>query len=141
MKKSLFVFVLLSFCLCSPVFAHPGKTDGAGGHHDRSSGEYHYHHGYSAHQHTNGICPFDFVDNTDHNSSHFSDSENDENTELGASVDKIEKVNSYFAKEKDPTKEIKNTILCILLTPVAIIPWYIPLFVSKYRKKKNKSKQ
>lgn len=39
--------------------AHPGHTDAAGGHWDSSTGEYHYHHGYPAHQHENGICPYE----------------------------------------------------------------------------------
>lgn len=50
------------------VFAHPGRTDGKGGHTDRSTGEYHYHHGYPEHQHTNGVCPYDFDDQTGKNS-------------------------------------------------------------------------
>lgn len=41
------------------AFAHGGRTDGSGGHYDRSSGEYHYHHGHSAHQHPNGVCPYE----------------------------------------------------------------------------------
>lgn len=48
--------------------AHPGRTDANGGHYDSSTGEYHYHHGYPAHQHTNGICPYDFDDQTGWNS-------------------------------------------------------------------------
>lgn len=40
------------------VFAHSGGTDSAGGHYNRSTGEYHYHHGYPAHQHPNGVCPY-----------------------------------------------------------------------------------
>ena len=48
---------------CVAVFAHPGKTDSDGGHFDRSTGEYHYHHGYPAHQHENGTCPYDFKNN------------------------------------------------------------------------------
>lgn len=38
------------------------------GHTDRSTGEYHYHHGYKAHQHSNGICPYDYDDKTVHSS-------------------------------------------------------------------------
>ena len=53
-----FVIVLL---LCSiPVCAHQGKTDSKGGHYDRQNGGYHYHHGYPAHEHTNGECPYDY---------------------------------------------------------------------------------
>jgi hypothetical protein len=39
-------------------YAHSGRTDSSGGHYDRSTGEYHYHHGHSAHQHPNGVCPY-----------------------------------------------------------------------------------
>lgn len=53
--------VLISVC---PAFAHPGGTDSSGGHHVTATGEYHFHHGYSAHQHTGGQCPYDFDDQT-----------------------------------------------------------------------------
>lgn len=52
--------------LACPAFAHSGRTDSKGGHYDRSTGEYHYHHGYKAHQHENGVCPYDYTDATDH---------------------------------------------------------------------------
>ncbi len=70
MKKTILVIMLLIIsvlCLPNTVFAHGGKTDGAGGHYDHHTGEYHYHHGYPAHSHTNGICPYAFDDKTDHN--------------------------------------------------------------------------
>lgn len=57
--------ILLLFLICtflaplSDGFAHGGDTDSKGGHYDRSTGLYHYHHGYSAHQHPNGVCPYD----------------------------------------------------------------------------------
>lgn len=53
--------------LCVSTFAasaHPGRTDSNGGHYNRSTGEYHYHHGYPAHDHKNGICPYQFDDKT-----------------------------------------------------------------------------
>lgn len=55
------IFALLSVIIC---FAHAGGTDGSGGHYNKSTGEYHYHHGYPAHQHDNGACPYDYDDNT-----------------------------------------------------------------------------
>lgn len=55
---------MLLICIASGALAHGGKTDSKGGHTDRSTGEYHYHHGYSAHQHPNGVCPYDFDDKT-----------------------------------------------------------------------------
>lgn len=48
------------------VYAHSGGTDSKGGHYNRSTGEYHYHHGYSAHQHRDIDgdgkldCPYEF---------------------------------------------------------------------------------
>ena len=55
---------LLSVCLvclcllCSAADAHSGRTDANGGHWNRKTGEYHYHHGYPAHQHPGGVCPY-----------------------------------------------------------------------------------
>ena len=75
MRKQLLAFLLAFLLLLSPtVLAHSGKTDANGGHYDRSTGEYHYHHGYPAHQHYDmdgdGVadCPYDFDDKTDHSS-------------------------------------------------------------------------
>ena len=56
------------------AYAHPGRTDSNGGHTDHSTGEYHYHHGYPAHDHYDmdgdGTldCPYDFIDRTGQNS-------------------------------------------------------------------------
>ena len=77
MKRILSLCILSLFLLCTlciSVFAHPGKTDSDGGHWDKSTGEYHWHHGYPAHQHIDldgdGVldCPYDFDDQTDHSS-------------------------------------------------------------------------
>ena len=57
----LFAFALSLFLT---AYAHPGRTDSNGGHYDRSDGTYHYHHGYPAHRHTNGLCPYNFDDKT-----------------------------------------------------------------------------
>lgn len=63
------VVIILGSCVA--VFAHPGKTDSDGGHFDRSTGEYHYHHGYPAHQHENGTCPYDFKNNEKSTEKHY----------------------------------------------------------------------
>lgn len=69
------------------IFAHPGRTDSQGGHHDSETGEYHYHHGYSAHQHRDvdgdGIldCPYDFVDKTGKSSGNSSSKDIQEESE------------------------------------------------------------
>lgn len=73
MKKYI---ILLSLLLLLPTasYAHSGGTDGNGGH--NSSTGYHYHHGYPAHQHENGQCPYEFDDKTGWNSGSSSDGEN-----------------------------------------------------------------
>ena len=62
MRKRIASFALLFLLLLAlplAVFAHPGRTDSNGGHYNRETGEYHYHHGYPAHQHPNGVCPYE----------------------------------------------------------------------------------
>lgn len=70
MKKRswlLLVFICL-FSLALPVLAHSGRTDASGGHRDNNNvsglGSYHYHHGYPAHLHPNGICPYESASNS-----------------------------------------------------------------------------
>lgn len=70
------LLVLLLILSAAPsALAHPGRTDANGGHTDHSTGEYHYHHGYPAHQHYDidgdgkPDCPYDFKDNTRSSSS------------------------------------------------------------------------
>jgi hypothetical protein len=71
---TLLTVLLCMHCLCVSTIAHSGRTDSKGGHHDRSDGSYHYHHGYSAHDHYDmdgdgkKDCPYEFDDKTDHNS-------------------------------------------------------------------------
>lgn len=65
-----FLKLLLVAAVCLSVtvsvFAHSGGTDSSGGHTNHSTGEYHYHHGYPAHQHSDMDgdgeldCPYDF---------------------------------------------------------------------------------
>ena len=68
MKKQIPLILALCLALSATAIAHPGKTDSNGGHYDQSTGQYHYHHGYEAHQHTGGVCPYDFDDRTGENS-------------------------------------------------------------------------
>ena len=78
MRKILIILMILPSIAFS-VYAHPGRTDAKGGHSNHSTGEYHYHHGYSAHTHydINGDgsidCPYDFDDKTSHNRSNDND--------------------------------------------------------------------
>ena len=73
-KISLVLTVLFLLAILLPIAAsaHKGRTDAYGGHYDSSTGEYHYHHGFEAHQHYDingdGVpdCPYDFEDRTNH---------------------------------------------------------------------------
>ena len=60
--KRIFIFSLcILFVLVLPfsLSAHSGGTDEHGGHYDKETGKYHYHHGYPAHQHVGEKCPYD----------------------------------------------------------------------------------
>lgn len=75
-KKILFILFIFLICFSSiSIEAHPGKTDSSGGHYDYNNtsglGDYHYHHGYSPHLHKNGVCPYNFDDQTGDTSSSY----------------------------------------------------------------------
>ncbi len=67
-KKNTFIFaltiiVIILMASSMSVFAHSGRTDSSGGHHDNNNvsglGSYHYHcGGYPAHLHEYGYCPY-----------------------------------------------------------------------------------
>lgn len=60
MKKKVLISSLVLICIIAvSVFAHSGNTDSNGGHYNRTTGKYHYHHGERAHQHKDGKCPYD----------------------------------------------------------------------------------
>lgn len=81
--KIIAVVILFFVTFFTIVSAHPGRTDSNGGHTDHSTGKYHYHHGYPAHQHYdmdgNGTkdCPYEYKDKTDTSSHSNSTSYND----------------------------------------------------------------
>lgn len=92
MKKIIKLLKILTICIVSSLFilpnlafAHPGSLDENGGHYDHSTGEYHYHHGYPAHEHYDidgdGIvdCPYNFDDRTGENSGPSSASRENDN--------------------------------------------------------------
>lgn len=59
-------FVVVCILFATVVGAHSGRTDSSGGHYNRSTGEYHYHHGQGPHDHWDidgdGIkdCPYEY---------------------------------------------------------------------------------
>lgn len=58
-----FLLCVCAIFLAAPISAHSGRTDASGGHKDNKNvsglGPYHYHHGYEAHLHPGGVCPYD----------------------------------------------------------------------------------
>lgn len=65
MKKiaAVLLSAVVSISFPTTAFAHSGRTDGSGGHHDYNNksglGSYHYHcGGFPAHLHPNGVCPY-----------------------------------------------------------------------------------
>lgn len=58
MKSFILCITILWLSVTNIVPIHSGRTDGNGGHYNHSTGEYHYHHGYPAHQHRYGECPY-----------------------------------------------------------------------------------
>lgn len=79
--KRILSSLLIILMMCSLTLAHSGRTDSKGGHYNRSTGEYHYHHGYSAHQHPNGICPYSYNSKTNSSSSNSSANQSNSNKE------------------------------------------------------------
>lgn len=63
-KKIVYLLICLMIIMAfsTSVLAHSGRTDSNGGHHDNKNksglGSYHYHHGYEAHLHPGGVCPY-----------------------------------------------------------------------------------
>ena len=101
------VIIGLVAVLASFTVLHQGKTDSNGGHYDHSAGEYHYHHGYPAHDHYDmngdGIvdCPYNFKDKTN----------NKGNTSNKGSTSKSEsKTNNFTESSNNSVKKPSSTI-------------------------------
>lgn len=86
------IFFLLTFVLALNCSAHSGRTDSKGGHYNRSTGKYHYHHGYPEHQHPNGVCPYSYNNNSNNNAvtspeTIANDTEQEETTGVQGTID------------------------------------------------------
>lgn len=78
--------------------AHSGRTDSSGGHRDNKNksglGSYHYHHGYPAHLHPGGVCPY-------------SSSNTSTSSSSSASTSTVSNA-TYTARAEAPTITVKN---------------------------------
>ena len=108
------IFLILA-SITVTAFAHGGNTDSNGGHYNGSS--YHYHHGYPAHQHTNGQCPYNFDDKTNHSSGSSSNGStlNSTNNSLLPNALKVSAIilflfiaKSYISHQKEKKERIKQ---------------------------------
>lgn len=115
------LILLLSFVYVS---AHSGRTDSNGGHYNRSTGEYHYHHGKSAHQHEDRdgdgypeYCPYESEKSDDH-------SDRINNYDEAHDIHQVE--------DKKPEEKKKDgTALKIIIFIIVLAFWFLPGLISK----------
>ena len=126
MKKILLVISVIALLVSLVLFvnAHPGRTDGAGCHTNRSTGEYHFHHGYSEHNHYdmdgdgNVDCPYDFKDETNHSSSDNSKSKEERQPTTQKSTD--------YSKTQKESKQIDSDLVpWIVAAIILILSWVL----------------
>ena len=126
-QKILIIWILLISVFFSVVYAHSGRTDSNGGHYVGGTSEYHYHHGYPAHDHIDGVCPYRLNENvTKKNNisdSIISDKDDNKNN------DKVIKSNIEVNNKKNNEKSTFNTIIGIFFLSIFVI---IPLFGEIY---------
>lgn len=128
----LFVAIVLCISLSVVAFAHPGRTDSKGGHMNHSTGEYHYHHGYSAHQHYDMDgdgsldCPYNFKNGSAYSSA-------SKSTIKGANKE----TNNVKTTESQIKKKDYSWIIVVLCYGLIFVPW----FIDDARRKKKKKKK
>ena len=127
--KILTICLIVTFSISMQfiAYAHSGGTDSDGGHYDHSTGEYHYHHGYPAHQHVNGECPYDFDDQTNHSSGGSSSSK--AMTSISGASD---------ANDSDSSDELILLILVGLMLGGPVISSFTAMIVDGIKSKKKK---
>ena len=139
MKKLFISIIAIILFLTTVSFAHKGRTDSEGGHYDSSTGLYHYHHGYPAHQHTDGMCPYDY----NSTSSLFTNT-----SSIDSAITRIEylekenknlanNLNSEINKYKEELQKKESTIsnLWISFIILDLISIYISYNIGLYNKK------
>ncbi len=143
------VFFILSVLLSIICYAHGGKTDANGGHYNSSTGEYHYHHGYPAHQHPGGICPYSYDDKTDHlNGRSYSDDSNKSNnnySDFNSSVNnfkdseriKNSQDNRKTVSEQKKDKSIAYFVLLLIIIAIVYGQFYVYIEDKVKRRFKN----
>lgn len=137
----LLVAIVLCLNITLVAFAHPGRTDSSGGHYNNSTGEYHYHHGEPAHQHTDtngdGIleCPYRINGSlgTPINDSNSSIIRNDPpKTEEASQKEQYETAKS--SKKQKVSIEVIMVSICAILIGVGAVADWITAAVKKSKR-------
>lgn len=112
MREILMIICILIFISPYKSYAHPGNTDEFGGHYDLSTGDYHYHHGFEAHYHPNGICPFGNIDTSRENVVTLEDYNNTvaKNKKLEDDIKDITYKYNVISRENEDLKEYNEEL-------------------------------
>ncbi len=146
------ISLFLIFACSQLVQAHPGKTDSQGGHYDWDTGEYHFHHGYPAHSHEGGTCPYDFVDKTGDNSGDssggnsynrqepesFDDKPLEEHTYVRSNVTESQ-IADYNPQEQKENNSVTKIIVLVLFA-VLLVFFVAKHFIRHHSKPEKKTK-
>ena len=113
--KRIFCIVIIVISMLTITYAHSGRTDSSGGHYNRSTGEYHYHHGYSAHQHNaDGSCPYEVTveTNTEPETTQelFVVDTSEENNEINELNKKITTLKEQINAKQETISKLNNEI-------------------------------
>ena len=134
-RTLLFISAILAF-----IFVlHRGRTDSNGGHYNHSTGEYHYHHGYSAHDHYDmngdGIvdCPYSFKDNPSYQSSTSKSSAN--TIDISKSTGNKKHGSSFKSFLKSVLLVICSILVSVAMT---VVPWALRSIFSAIKKYTNR---
>lgn len=142
------IALLFAAFFYTTVLAHSGGTDANGGHYDRTTGEYHYHHGYPAHQHEGGVCPYasndlsgsgEAVGNNDSPSAErfpISGANSALKSSASPSAVKVSLNDNRPATSKDIAESIIALVLLLIIV-IYFIARLILLFASKHLKERR----
>ena len=122
MKRNLLALLLLIiFLIPISVSAHQGRTDENGGHYVDRTGEYHYHHGYPAHDHYDmdgdgdKDCPYTFKANTNsNNKSNTKENSSASNNTANSSINKAKDSQSIQQKNTKTFLDYALYVFCSL---------------------------
>ena len=110
MKKRVTILLILFVGITTISLSHSGRTDSSGGHYNRSTGEYHYHHGYSAHQHPNGVCPYETSVVLNSSEETYNISNDDESSQINGLNKKIEELQSQITSKQNSIEKLNNEL-------------------------------